>query len=66
MTVGNVTTVEVQKPKFKIDFDPSKCWWCLECELACSLYHEGERNRSLARLHIELENEDIWMNRKDT
>ena len=50
-----VKNVKVQSPEFRIEFDPSKCWWCLACELACSLYHEGECSRSFSRLHIELD-----------
>lgn len=32
--------------------NPSLCSTCLSCQLACSLFHEGECNLSLARLHI--------------
>ena len=47
--------VKVKKPKIRINFDPSKCWWCQACELACSLFHEGVCSRSLSRLRIEID-----------
>jgi Fe-S-cluster-containing hydrogenase component 2 len=33
--------------------DTSLCMTCRECEVACSLSHDGECNPSLSRIHIE-------------
>lgn len=35
-----------------IEEDESLCLTCRECEVACSLYHEGECNPSLSRIRI--------------
>lgn len=35
-----------------IEADESLCLTCRECEVSCSLYHEGECNPSLARIRI--------------
>jgi Fe-S-cluster-containing hydrogenase component 2 len=33
--------------------DESRCLACRECEVACSLFHEGICNPSLSRIHID-------------
>ena len=44
--------------KFKVQrsgliiFDEKRCVECRECEVACSLFHEGECNPSLSRIRI--------------
>lgn len=38
--------------RFLIAVNPALCSGCLSCELACSLFHEGECNPALARLHV--------------
>ena len=35
-----------------IEADESRCLTCRECEVSCSLYHEGECNPSLSRIRI--------------
>lgn len=35
-----------------IQVDPEKCQACRECEMACSLAHEGECNPALARIRV--------------
>ncbi|MGC9346506.1 MAG: 4Fe-4S dicluster domain-containing protein [Anaerolineae bacterium] len=35
--------------------DLSRCLACRECEVACSLYHEGECNPSLSRIRIDFD-----------
>ena len=32
--------------------DPNSCSGCGGCELVCSLFHEGECNPTLARIHV--------------
>lgn len=36
-----------------IQADPKKCLACRECEVACSLSHEGQCNPELARIRID-------------
>ena len=36
-----------------IEVDRDLCMTCRECEVSCSLYHEGECNPSLARIRIK-------------
>ncbi len=36
-----------------IQVDQHLCMTCRECEVACSLAHEGECNPALARIHID-------------
>jgi len=36
----------------RIQVDADRCLACRECEVACSLYHEGECNPSLSRIRI--------------
>jgi protein NrfC len=36
-----------------IEVDESLCLTCRECEVACSLHHEGECNPSLSRIRVE-------------
>lgn len=43
--------VQVQRSGV-IEVDESLCLTCRECEVACSLYHEGECNPSLARIRV--------------
>ncbi len=38
--------------KFLIGVDAGVCSGCLCCQLACSLFHEGECNLALARLYV--------------
>jgi Fe-S-cluster-containing hydrogenase component 2 len=38
--------------KDNIVVDPSKCRMCLQCQIFCSLLHEGEANPSKAQLVI--------------
>ena len=38
-----------------IQFDEKKCLACRECEVACSLAHEGECNPSLSRVRISFD-----------
>jgi Fe-S-cluster-containing hydrogenase component 2 len=38
-----------------IEFDERRCLECRECEVACSLYHEGECNPSLSRIQIDFD-----------
>lgn len=38
-----------------IAVDGDRCLACRECEVACSLYHEGECNPSLSRIHIDFD-----------
>jgi anaerobic carbon-monoxide dehydrogenase iron sulfur subunit len=38
--------------------DAERCLACRECEVACSLYHEGECNPSLSRIRIEFNDFD--------
>lgn len=38
-----------------IKLDNSICLECRECEVACSLYHEGECNPYLSRIHVEFD-----------
>lgn len=35
-----------------IEVDEDRCLVCRECEVACSLYHEGECNPSLSRIEV--------------
>jgi len=35
-----------------ISVDNRRCLECRECEVACSLYHEGECSPSLSRIHV--------------
>ena len=35
-----------------IEVDGSLCMTCRECQVSCSLYHDGECNPSLARINI--------------
>ena len=35
--------------------DESLCLTCRECEVACSLYHEGECNPALSRVRVEFD-----------
>jgi len=35
-----------------IEVDESLCLTCRECEVSCSLYHEGECNPSLSRIRV--------------
>ncbi|MBS7251808.1 MAG: hypothetical protein KIH08_14645 [Candidatus Freyarchaeota archaeon] len=39
--------------KANIIVDPSKCRMCLQCQIFCSLLHEGEANPSKSNLTIE-------------
>jgi anaerobic carbon-monoxide dehydrogenase iron sulfur subunit len=41
-----------------IAVDTERCLACRECEVACSLYHEGECNPSLSRIRIEFNDFD--------
>ncbi len=43
---------QAMKPKFRITFDGAICSGCRCCELACSLFHEGQCNPFLARIHV--------------
>jgi Fe-S-cluster-containing hydrogenase component 2 len=43
--------VQVQRSG-TIGVDENLCLTCRECEVACSLYHEGECNPSLARIRV--------------
>ena len=36
-----------------IQADPKKCLNCRECEVACSLSHEGQCNPELSRIRID-------------
>jgi len=36
-----------------IEVDNHICLECRECEMACSLYHEGECNPNLSRIHLD-------------
>lgn len=38
-----------------IKVDEHLCLECRECEVACSLYHEGECNPHLSRIHVEFD-----------
>ena len=38
-----------------IEVEESLCLACRECEVACSLYHEGECNPSLSRIRISFD-----------
>lgn len=38
-----------------IEFDEKACLTCRECEVACSLYHEGECNPALSRIRIDFD-----------
>lgn len=38
-----------------IQVDVDLCLACRECEVACSLYHEGECNPSLARIRVDFD-----------
>jgi len=38
-----------------IEVDERLCLACRECEVACSLYHEGECNPSLSRIRVEFD-----------
>ncbi len=38
-----------------IQADANLCLTCRECEVACSLYHEGECNPSLSRIRIDFD-----------
>lgn len=55
-------TTALKKPIHKIPrlqrsgvirFDGSLCMTCRQCEVSCSLYHEGECNPSLSRIRIQ-------------
>lgn len=39
----------------KVIFDPELCRGCRICELACSLYHEGQCSPGLSRIQIHTE-----------
>ena len=54
--------VDSSKPKMTpvqrsgvIEVDNNLCLTCRECEVACSLYHEGECNPALSRIRIEFD-----------
>lgn len=38
-----------------VQVDVTKCLTCRECEVACSLYHEGECNPALSRIQIDFD-----------
>lgn len=38
-----------------IQVDEKKCLTCRECEVACSLYHEGECNPALSRIRVDFD-----------
>ena len=52
-------TPKTQIPKLSrsgiIVADGDRCLACRECEVACSLYHEGECNPSLSRIRIDFD-----------
>lgn len=52
---GDATSVEIiALPRSGvIKVEPDLCLTCRECEVACSLYHEGECNPSLSRIRVE-------------
>ena len=56
-TVGRPDLKEVPKLKRSgvIEVDEDLCLACRECEVACSLYHEGECNPSLSRIRIRFD-----------
>jgi len=45
--------------KYRIEFEGDRCIWCRNCELVCSLHHEGECNPELARIHIFLDQFEV-------
>lgn len=50
---STATTVAQLQRSGVIRADASLCMTCRECEVACSLSHDGECNPSLSRIHIE-------------
>ncbi len=38
-----------------VQADPKACYACRECEVACSLYHEGECSPSLSRVQVDFD-----------
>jgi Fe-S-cluster-containing hydrogenase component 2 len=50
-TVQRMESIRVPRSG-AIEVDESLCLTCRECEVACSLYHEGECNPSLSRIRI--------------
>jgi carbon-monoxide dehydrogenase iron sulfur subunit len=50
---GSTTTVRPLQRSGVIEVDGSLCLTCRACEVACSLFHEGECNPSLSRIRIE-------------
>jgi carbon-monoxide dehydrogenase iron sulfur subunit len=48
-----VTTIAQVQRSAVIRADAGLCMTCRECEVACSLSHDGECNPGLSRIHIE-------------
>ncbi|MCD6518964.1 MAG: 4Fe-4S dicluster domain-containing protein [Anaerolineae bacterium] len=56
MDTGEKTLAEIQLQRAGvIQFDPKRCLTCRECEVACSLAHEGECNPALSRIQIRFD-----------
>jgi carbon-monoxide dehydrogenase iron sulfur subunit len=55
--VSQVETTQIRPVRRSgvISVDQSLCLTCRECEVACSLYHEGECNPSLSRIRVEFD-----------
>ena len=43
------------QPSGVIQVDVTRCLACRECEVACSLYHEGACDPNLSRIHIDFD-----------
>lgn len=56
-TVSKQDTKSIQKLQRSgvIEFDKKACLTCRECEVACSLYHEGECNPERSRIRIDFD-----------
>lgn len=48
-------TLSKPQPSGVIVADAKRCLACRECEVACSLFHEGECNPNLSRIHIDFD-----------
>jgi len=45
----------VEEPVGKVVADEEICLACRECEVACSLYHEGKCNPALSRIEVDFD-----------
>lgn len=53
MTKTKRAWVFEQRKNRRIVIQPELCSGCRTCELVCALYHEGESNPSLSRIHVK-------------